>query len=105
MTRSFVLALLASVPATAATHTCPAELSAWKTALGAEWLDCHQVADLTTTGNPFTDPQSLTGTGFPPPGSGTLNSKSTQPTTPRSAGCRSTAGSRMPAMRSRPSRL
>src|SRR5438067_12980228 len=86
MTRSFVLALLASLPATAASQTCPADLSAWKAILGAEWLDCHQVADLTTTGHPFTDPQSLTGMGFPPPGTDTLNSKYTQPTTPPVSG-------------------
>jgi len=40
-------------------------LSAWRQLLGAEWIDCHQVADLTTTGNSFTDPQSLTGMGLP----------------------------------------
>jgi hypothetical protein len=50
--------------------------------LGADWLDCHQVADLTTTGNPWTDPNSLYGMGFPPPGSGTLNSHYTNPTSP-----------------------
>jgi hypothetical protein len=44
------------------------------------------VADLTTTGNPFTDPQSLTGMGFPPPGSGTLNSHSTNPRSPPVSG-------------------
>jgi pimeloyl-ACP methyl ester carboxylesterase len=86
MTRSLVVALLTTLPAAAAPHTCPADLSAWKTLLGAEWLDCHQVADLTTTGNPYTDPQSLTGMGYPPPGSGTLNSKYTQPTTPPVSG-------------------
>src|SRR3989440_9056750 len=61
---------------------CPAELSQWKQLLGAEWIDCHAVADLTTTNNPYTDPQSLTGMGYPPPGSGTLNSKYTAPTSP-----------------------
>ncbi len=80
------LLLLAPFPVAAATHTCPADLSAWRQLLGAEWIDCHQVADLTTTGNPYTDPQSLTGMGFPPPGSGTLNSKYTQPTTPPVSG-------------------
>src|SRR5438552_1907392 len=65
---------------------CPADLSQWKQILGAEWIDCHAVADLTTTNNPYTDPQSLTGMGFPPPGSGTLNSKYTQPTTPPVSG-------------------
>src|SRR5712692_11112600 len=69
-----------------ASHTCPADLSAWRTALGAEWIDCHQVADLTTTGNPWTDPGSLTGMGFPPPGSGTLNSHYTNPASPPVAG-------------------
>src|SRR5438094_4081122 len=65
---------------------CPADLSQWKQILGAEWIDCHAVADLTTTNNPFTDPQSLTGMGFPPPGSGTLNSKYTNPTAPPVSG-------------------
>jgi fermentation-respiration switch protein FrsA (DUF1100 family) len=67
-------------------HSCPSDLSAWRQLLGAEWIDCHQVADLTTTHNPFTDPQSLTGMGSPPPGSGTLNSKYTTPTAPPVAG-------------------
>src|SRR5712691_1476644 len=66
----------------AAPHACPADLGAWKQILGAEWLDCHQAADLTTTNNPFTDPGSLTGMGFPPPGSGTLNSHYTNPASP-----------------------
>src|SRR5713101_7741126 len=38
-----------------ASHTCPADLSAWREILGAEWIDCHQVADLTTTGNSYID--------------------------------------------------
>jgi len=86
MKLSFALALLTALPALPATHTCPADLSAWRQLLGAEWIDCHQVADLTTTGNPYTDPQSLTGMGFPPPGSGTLNSKYTHSTTPPVSG-------------------
>jgi hypothetical protein len=84
-----VLAVLAGLvpavpaaPALAASHGCPSDLSAWRARLGAEWIDCHQVADLTTTGNPWTDTGSLTGMGFPPPGSGTLNSHYTNPTAP-----------------------
>jgi len=77
---------LATLFLIAAAHSCPADLSAWRQLLGAEWIDCHQVADLTTTGNPFTDPQSLTGMGFPPPGSGTLNSHYTNPTSPPVSG-------------------
>src|SRR5438477_9951962 len=65
---------------------CPADLSQWKQILGAEWIDCHAVADLTTTNNPFTDPGSLTGMGFPPPGSGTLNSHYTNPAAPPVSG-------------------
>src|SRR5438874_8283732 len=68
--------------ALAAAQSCPADLEPWRRLLGAEWIDCHAVADLTTTNNPYTDPQSLTGMGFPPPGSGTLNSKYTNPTSP-----------------------
>lgn len=52
---------------------CPADLGPWKAALGAEWLTCHRVADLTATGNPYTDTNSLTGMGSPPPGNGTLH--------------------------------
>src|SRR2546430_15745238 len=78
--------MIATLLIAQALHTCPADLSRWKALLGAEWIDCHQVADLTTTGNPYTDPQSLTGMGFPPPGSGTLNSHYTQPTTPPVSG-------------------
>jgi hypothetical protein len=63
-------------------HSCPADLSVWQSTLGAEWLDCHQVADLTTTNNPWTDPSSLYGMGLPPPGSGTLNSHYTNATAP-----------------------
>lgn len=66
----------------AAPRDCPLDLTAWKTRLGADWLDCHQVADLTTTNNPWTDTGSLTGMGFPPPGSGTLNSNKTNPAGP-----------------------
>ncbi|MFN2547747.1 MAG: alpha/beta hydrolase domain-containing protein [Myxococcales bacterium] len=65
---------------------CPSDLSQWRQLLGAEWIDCHAVADLTTTNNPYTDPQSLTGMGFPPPGSGTLNSKYSTPTAPPVSG-------------------
>jgi len=76
-----------AAPSTAAAaHSCPSDLSAWRAALGAEWLDCHQLADLTTTNNPFTDPGSLTGMGFPPPGSGTLNSHYTNPAAPPVSG-------------------
>src|SRR5579884_4562554 len=63
----------------AASHGCPSDLSKWKAILGAAWLDCNQLADLTTTGNPYTDPDDLTGMGSPPnstsTSSGTLNSK------------------------------
>ena len=86
-----MLALLGSglspaTPGLAASHVCPADLSVWRQTLGAEWLACHQLADLTTTGNPYTDPNSLYGMGFPPPGSGTLNSHYTNPTGPAVAG-------------------
>ncbi|GAC1582538.1 MAG: tannase/feruloyl esterase family alpha/beta hydrolase [Candidatus Dormibacteria bacterium] len=87
-----VLFLLAAVSAgvpghhlqalAASPHACPGDLAAWKTMLGAEWLDCHVVADLTTTNNPWTDSGSLTGMGFPPPGSGALNSKKSNATGP-----------------------
>src|SRR5437588_1180205 len=76
----------APVTAAAAAHSCPAGLAAWRQLTGAAWLDCHRLADLTTTGNPYTDPGSLTGMGFPPPGSGTLNSHYPHPTTPAVAG-------------------
>ena len=69
-----------------ALHGCPADLSAFRSLLGAEWIDCHEVADLTTTNNPYTDPGNLTGMGFPPPGNGTLNSKYTNPTAPPVSG-------------------
>jgi hypothetical protein len=78
--------MILSLVVSAAVHTCPADLSAWKQILGAEWLDCHRVADLTTTNNPYTDPGSLTGMGYPPPGSGTLNSHYTNPTSPPVSG-------------------
>src|SRR6266571_8958261 len=71
-------------PTPVAPHVCPADLRSWRQILGAEWLDCHQVADLTTTNNPYTDSSSLYGMGFPPPGSGTLNSHYTNPTAPES---------------------
>src|SRR5258708_21979445 len=67
-------------------HACPPDLTQWKALLGAEWIDCHQITDLTTTNNPYTDPNSLTGMGFPPPGSGTLNSKYSNPTSPPVSG-------------------
>ena len=51
-----------------------------------EWIDCHQLADLTTTGNGYTDTNSLTGMGFPPPGSGALNSNKTNATSPAVSG-------------------
>src|SRR5260370_24057305 len=79
---AFAVAAFAARPGHAAVQTCPADLSAWKNMLGADWIDCHQVADLTTTGNPYIDTGSLTGSGFPPPGSGTLNSHSSNPTSP-----------------------
>src|SRR5205814_9332562 len=68
--------------ALAAAQSCPGDLEPWRQLLSAEWIDCHAVADLTTTNNPYTVPQSLTGMGYPPPGSGTLNSKYTAPTSP-----------------------
>ena len=83
---AFAGAAFAARPGHAAVQTCPADLSAWKNALGAEWIDCHQIADLTTTGNPYIDTGSLTGSGFPPPGSGTLNSHYSNPTAPAVAG-------------------
>ena len=71
------------VASAAVAQTCPADLTAWKTALGAEWIDCHALADLTTTGNTtYTDNFTTTGYGFPPPASGALNSNKTNPTAP-----------------------
>ena len=67
-------------------HSCPSDLSTWQATLGAEWIDCHQLSDLTTTNNPYTDTNSLTGMGFPPPGSGSLNSNKTTATTPPVSG-------------------
>ncbi len=80
------MSLAVALVLVAAPHTCPADLSAWKQLLGAEWIDCHAVADLTTTNNSYTDPQSLTGMGFPPPGAGTLNSKYSNPAGPPVSG-------------------
>jgi len=80
------LALSLASLAARAQRACPEDLEPWRQLLGAEWIDCHSVADLTTTNNPWTDPQSLTGMGFPPPGSGTLNSKYTDPTSPPVSG-------------------
>jgi hypothetical protein len=74
--------LVPSVAEAATVRGCPANLASWSQVLGAAWLDCHQVTDLTTTNNPWTDPGSLTGMGFPPPGSGTLDSHYTHPTAP-----------------------
>lgn len=88
-TVSFTAPVVAFQPAgakTASVHQCPANLGQWRTALGAEWIDCHQLADLTTTGNQYTDPGSLTGMGLPPPGSGSLNSNKTNPTSPPVSG-------------------
>lgn len=79
-------AALAAPASRAAVQACPADLSVWKNALGAEWIDCHRVADLTATGNPYIDTGSLNGSGFPPPGSGTLNSHYSNPTAPPVAG-------------------
>lgn len=85
---SLVLLALPSSPlvrvawAAAATPSCPSDLSHWRQLLGAQWLDCHQLPDLTTTNNPWTDAGSLTGMGQPPPGSGTLDSRYTTPTSP-----------------------
>jgi hypothetical protein len=75
-----------ALTATPAAHDGPADLSTWQRLLGAEWLACVRLADLTTTANPYTDPNSLYGMGFPPPGSGTLNSHYVQPTAPAVAG-------------------
>src|ERR1700737_849864 len=76
----------ASVRAAPVQQTCPADLTSWKTVLGAEWIDCHQLTDLTTTGNGFTDTNSLTGMGFPPPGSGSLHSNKSNATSPAVSG-------------------
>ena len=76
----------AAAPSVAA-HTCPSSLAQWQQILGAEWLECHQVSDLTTTGNPYTDPNDLYGMGEPPgQGSGTLHSAYTNPTSPPVSG-------------------
>src|SRR5438105_4391590 len=71
-----------AVAVTPTAHVCPADLSAWQTQLGSAWLACVQLPDLTTTSNPYTDPNSLYGMGFPPPGSGSLNSHYVHPTSP-----------------------
>jgi alpha/beta hydrolase family protein len=76
----------APVRAAPVQQTCPADLTSWKTVLGAEWIDCHQLTDLTTTGNGYTDTNSLTGMGFPPPGSGSLNSNKSNATSPAVSG-------------------
>lgn len=66
----------------ASSHACPAHLTRWRHLLGAQWLDCHRLSDLTTTGNPWTDPNDLTGMGAPPPSSGSLDSRYSKPTSP-----------------------
>jgi Alpha/beta hydrolase domain len=81
-----VLQLASTGVASAQGPSCPTDLGPWRRILGAEWIDCHRVADLTTTGNPFTDPNSLTGMGSPPPSSGALQSKYSNPTTPPVSG-------------------
>src|SRR2546428_9488624 len=79
---------LARVRAAATPHTCPSGLTAYASTLGAELasMDCHQLPDLTvgnptpstgTTPNNFTDHGPTTGMGFPPPGTGSLNSNHT----------------------------
>ena len=50
-----VAAALVALPVRAQ-HACPQDLEAWRQLLGAEWIDCHAIADLTTTNNPWTDP-------------------------------------------------
>ena len=94
--------MTSGLAATPVAHACPANLSAWQKILGAEWLDCHQVPDLTTTNNPWTDPSSLYGMGFPPPGSGTLNSHYTNPTTPAVSGLQPHRGGAPRPTRQRP---
>jgi hypothetical protein len=37
---------LAALFLIAAAHSCPPDLSAWRQLLGAEWIDCHQIGDL-----------------------------------------------------------
>ncbi|HYY52159.1 MAG TPA: hypothetical protein VE755_04760, partial [Myxococcales bacterium] len=86
MPKALLVAVALAAMPVRAQHACPQNLEAWRQLLGAEWIDCHAVADLTTTNNPWTDPQSLTGMGYPPPGSGTLNSKYTTPTSPPVSG-------------------
>lgn len=58
---------------------CPANLTRWRHLLGAVWIDCHRVSDLTTTGNPWTDSNDLTGMGSTPPASGSLDSRYSNP--------------------------
>jgi hypothetical protein len=64
-------------------QTCPS-LTSLAAALGngATVIDCNHVADLTTANNIYTDHGPTTGMGFPPPGSGSLNSKSSNATAP-----------------------
>jgi hypothetical protein len=74
------LVLFAWSGAARAAARCPADLEPWRRILGAEWITCHEVADLTTTNNPYTDTGSLTGMGSPPPRAGALHSKYSNPT-------------------------
>lgn len=74
--------LLFGPAARAAVPECPDDLEPWRATLGAEWIACVRLADLTVSGgNPYTDPNSLTGMGNPPPSGGTLHSKYTSPIT------------------------
>jgi hypothetical protein len=78
-----LMATVSNAPAAAqGPHDCPANLGPWQSLLQAGWIDCHRVSDLTTTGNPYTDPNGLTGMGSPPPSSGALHSKYSRPTAP-----------------------
>ena len=85
---ALLISSLPGRPALATAHDCPDALGLeqWRATLGAEWIACVRLDDLTTTNNPYTDPNSLTGMGFPPPGTGTLNSNKTAPTAPAVAG-------------------
>ena len=80
-------AATADATSTPTLHACPSDLTQWQQLLGAAWLDCHQLIDLTTTGNPYTDPNDLYGMGQPSgQGSGTLNSSYANPTSPPVSG-------------------
>lgn len=88
LTASAVLVVTSIVagppPAAAAALQCPDALGLerWRTVLGAEWVACVRLADLSTTTNPYTDPNSLTGMGNPPPSAGALHSRYSRPTSP-----------------------